>query len=531
MLLFLCSIGFAQTNRFEDLKQNIEKKIKSNLWDDVLLISTDLIIEDFTKGDGYYFTGLAFYKMGDIDNFNKYIAKAKSRADESLLEKIKVLEQTISSVAEAQLMVKSAIDFELSNNKKACANAWYQTWQYDKYRIEYALNAVSNYIDLKEYEKALQVLNQPEVYQDKMAKELIEKINKTPEMESLNGYNNSIKLGDNNLKAKSFGQAKSSYEEALKYKPNDQYAKSKITEVIEEIDWEKAINSMYVEDTEKYADKYPKGKYIDRANDLIKSSYISIAEKAFKDKNESKIVEFHNKYLERFPGDNDLNKIRDLLLNYYYTMGLNRYSNKEWSNAKSNFQAFLNFKNTGEQADKCRQLIKRCEWKINQKSSSFLVYTYDYQSPIGISIGNINKNSAGYYLNLKMNLGIFTGLDVLYKIDDAGNHDRPGSVVRTGEIEYANISLSGGVTFKIAYPLWGYIGGGLGYLPVYEKANTYFSSGNFWEEDWLKNTDKSKFGLFPEAGIKLKISNALVLKYGIMYRNDVIHQFGFGFNL
>ncbi len=531
LLLLQLSFSFAQTNRFDDLKQNIEKKIKSNLWDDVLLMATDLIIEDATKGDGYYFTALAFYKLGDESNTNKYIAKAKSLADESLLAKIKVLEQTRSSVAEVQTLVKNAIDFELSKNKKASANTWYQAWQYDKYKIEYALNAVSHFIDLKDYEMALKVLNQPEVYQDQMAKELIKKINNTPTMISLNGYHNSIAEGDDKLRNKKFEQAKIAFEEALKFKPYDQYATSKKNDVIEEIEWEKASNSNYVEDSEKYADRYPNGKYINRANDRIKLSYISIAKTAFKEANESQIVEFHNRYLKRFPTDNGVQKIRDLLLDYYYSNGLNRFSNKDWENAKSKFQAFLNIKNTGEQAGKCRQLIRRCEWKINQRSASFLMYTYDSQSPIGVSIGDINKNRTGYYLNLKMNPEIYKRIGVLYKIDDAGNHDRPGSVIRTGEVERANISLSGGVTFKIIYPLWGYFGGGVGYYPVYEKANTYYSSGKFWEEDWLRNTDKSKFEIFPEAGVKLKLSNTLVLKYGIMYRNDMIHQFGLGFQL
>jgi len=93
------------------------------------------------------------------------------------------------------------------------------------------------------------------------------------------------------------------------------------------------------------------------------------------------------------------------------------------------------------------------------------------------------------------------------------------------------MSLSGGLTFKIVYPLWAYIGGGVGLFPVYEHADTYYSSGKYWEEDWLKNTDKSAISVFPEIGLKLKISDILVLKYGIMYRNQLVHQFGFGYQL
>jgi hypothetical protein len=537
MMLILVSIGFAQTNRFEDLKQNIETKIKSNLWDDVLLTASDLIIEDFTKGDGYYYSALAFYKIGDVDNTNKYITKAKNIADASLLVKIKVLEQTISSAAEAQLMVKSAIDFELSTKKNASANAWYRAWQYDKYRIEYALNAVSHYLDLKEYKYALEVLNQPEVYQDKMAKELISKINNTPEMISLNGYNNSIASGDNNLRAKKFAQAKSSYEDALKFKPNDQYAISKITEVIEEIEWEEAINSKFVVDTEKYADNYPGGKYIDKANDIIKISYFSIAEKAFKEKNESKMVEFHNKYLQRFPNESGLYKIRDLLLEYYYTEGLNRYTNKEWSYAKSNFQSYLRIKNTGEQAEKCKQLIKRCEWKLKQQSTGFIAYSYDSISPIGISFGRLNKNGIGLYSTLKLNNHFFTSLNGT--IDDAGNtelesYNEAKTHTRLNEIQNANASISLGLTIKVVYPLYMYIGAGGVYTSVYDRweaTDPDYVLQNVDRTYWLKNTDKTEFNYFPESGLILKVSNSLILKYGIIFSKNTIHQFGIGFQL
>ena len=255
VIILQLSVANAQTTNFELLKKDIEKKIELNLWDDVLLLATDLIIEDYSKGDGFYFSALAFHKLGDGDNTIRYLEKARSISDDFLLVKIKLLEQTINSEQEVKKLVINARNLELKNNQKESAKAWYQAWQFDKYKIEYALNAVLHYIDLKDYEKALEILNQPEVYQDEMAKEIVRKLNKTPEIVSLNGYKNAITDGDKNLLAKKFDNAKTAYEEALKFMPFDEYATTKRKEVIEEIAYEKAENSNYLEDTEKYADE------------------------------------------------------------------------------------------------------------------------------------------------------------------------------------------------------------------------------------------------------------------------------------
>ncbi|MBR06495.1 MAG: hypothetical protein CMP48_02320 [Rickettsiales bacterium] len=172
-----------------------------------------------------------------------------------------------------------------------------------------------------------------------------------------------------------------------------------------------------------------------------------------------------------------------------------------------------------------------------QSSAGFVMYTYDSESPIGISFGRINKNRIGGYANIKFNPEIFTGFDVLYKIDDEGNHDGLYDFVSsTGEIRKANVSISGGITFKILYPMWMHIGLGVGYYPVYEEYDQYefrsFDNKRIeGDTEFFKNTDKTKFDVFPETGLDLKISDVLVLKYGIMYRQAVIHQFGLGFQI
>lgn len=162
--------------------------------------------------------------------------------------------------------------------------------------------------------------------------------------------------------------------------------------------------------------------------------------------------------------------------------------------------------------------------QANQSGAEFLMYTYEANNPIGLSIGEIDPRAAGYYINFKMNTDIFTS--ALWTIDDAGNTDAPGLVERTGEVRNGSICLSTGITFKVVYPIWSYVGGGLGYFPVYEYADRYYSTGSFWMEDWFRNTDQTRIAFFREAGFMLKLGDAMVLKYGWVLHDGINTQLG-----
>ena len=117
VLLFSLSTCFSQTGGFDEIKNTIEQKVKLNLWDEVLIIAPDLITEDFSKGDGYYYTALAFQRLGDSENAKKYVQKAKPLANYDLSQKINQLELDMSSQIKIQDAVKNANDFELNGNK------------------------------------------------------------------------------------------------------------------------------------------------------------------------------------------------------------------------------------------------------------------------------------------------------------------------------------------------------------------------------------------------------------------------------
>ncbi len=528
-LVLVTSFSFSQEISFEQKKQKIEYQIKQNLWDEILITAPDLIIEDPTKGDGYYYTSMAFFKLGNKDKALKYIEKATLFADEELSKKINSLKSNFEAQDQVKVYIKNAQHYEAQGETALEANEWLSAWKLDKKNTEMALNAVDLFIDMNEYEKAIEILNSPELSNDPETKELLDKINHTPKMIKINGYNNSMKLGDNYFNTNNFEQAKAYYEKALSYQNYDQDALNKIEKTKEEIVWQKAQKSNYVEDIEKYVDTYPIGKYSKDANDIIKRSYNVIAEKFYLEKNQTRLEEFYQKHLNRFRSEYEAKTIKNLLEKFYFEKAESEYLLKNWSVAKDYYTKYIILSPLGSNANASKKRIKKSQRKMNQTDADFFLYTYDVQSPIGISFGDLYRDNLGYYINFKMNGDIFKGLNVLYKIDNQGVSDSPWDMKTTGKTVDGNISLSGGATFKLAYPLWGYVGIGLGYYPKYVEVDEFLSNGDFYETVWMKNTDESKFSINPEAGLKLKLGESLVLKYGVKYQKEIIHQFGLGF--
>jgi hypothetical protein len=61
VLLFtlLLSMGtFAQSSAYKDLLKKTEQRSNENQWDEVVILATDLLTEDPSRGDGYYYTVL-----------------------------------------------------------------------------------------------------------------------------------------------------------------------------------------------------------------------------------------------------------------------------------------------------------------------------------------------------------------------------------------------------------------------------------------------------------------------------------------
>lgn len=534
MFFSVVSCSWGQTAKFISLENNVSSLLKAYRWDDLLMTAPELITEDPTRGEGYYYTALAFCKLQSVKEAKEYLEMGEKLTNDAILtQKINDLKIEIAAL-ETFNTTKEKVS---KLNEKATAEDYKKLWELDKSQIEYAISSIELYVKDENYVFAIAILDDPILSKDESAKALRNKLNNTPKMKALNSYNSAMSAGEMKFNSGNFDSAIDEFEKALKIFKNDKNASVFLKKSKEEAAWSKAKNSKYVDDYEKYVDAYPRGKYDEAANITIKKSYISIAEKAYLNSNESQLVQFHDKYLKRFPGDDGIKKIRDLLLEFYLKSGNTNLAEKDWYDAKKYFQLYLNISSYGIDADKCRKSIKKCEWKLKQRSADFIAYSYDSICPIGVSFGKLNKNGIGYYSTLRLNSNIFTSLNGT--IDDNGNKvlDRFSEAqtqTRLNETSYANASASLGLTIKLVYPLYLYIGGGVIYSSLYDKWEASDPNYIFQDVDrkyWLRNTDKTAFDFFPESGLILKVSNVLILKYGVIYNKDVIHQFALGFQL
>lgn len=346
-----------------------------------------------------------------------------------------------------------------------------------------------------------------------------------------------------------------------------------LADAIEDEEWQKAKDAKYTSAYYKYVDAYPNGKYTKEAMETIRGWDKAAYNKAIDDgsvtalnyyldnyprgeyrdevrnkmnlKKETDLYEYavktnlitdYESYISRYPNGIYAERVNSIIENSYFAFGNNDFKAKEWYKAKEHYNKYLQKYPNGRYAGEANSQLKKIQRKLNQRSASYMMYTWDTESPIGIEFGGLNVNTLGTYLNIKLKPSIFTGFDVLYKIDDSGEHDSPWDVlIPTDSVREANIAASFGITIKIAYPLWIYAGAGLGYYPYYEEFAAYYtnSSGSksFNEYEFLRNTDRTRFSFFPEGGVKLKVGNALVLKYGIMHNKALVHQLGLGIQI
>ncbi|MFA0963536.1 tetratricopeptide repeat protein [Roseivirga sp. BDSF3-8] len=507
----------------------------------VKLICADAMILDVTRPEGYLYTAMALYSEGDLDMAEDFVNQGLIWCDE---EKKKIAENILVTIGDKRQFNKyieqASYEHDAGNTARA-ATFYDQAWQLFPIRTDVGFQTVDLYLDTQNYPRAMEILeeliNYPDPTVEKIARKLYATLDGTSMIKDKKAFEKSLADGDKYADWGDYDRAVSAYKTALQYKPGNSAIQRKLAYAKEEVAYENAMDSKYVSDSEKYADQYPSGRHITEINNLIKRSYKSIAKGYYEERNESKLIDYYNKYIERFPYDADHQEIRDLVSALYYEEGERNLKANNWSNARHNYKAYLSVAPSGEHADYSERKIKKCDRRLKQRSTGYLLYAYDEESPIGLTFGRLNKNKLGHYITIKMNTDIFSGLDVLYKVDESGDHDSPNDVLEaTGEEKLANISLSGGVTFKLVYPLYAYMGGGAGYYPVYEEYNTYIirynGSRSDGETEYFRNSDRTEFRYFPEAGVMLKIGNALVLKYGARYDQEMfLQQFGLGFQL
>src|SRR5690606_1235300 len=141
------------------------------------ITAPELITEDPSRGEGYYYTALAFCKLQNINEAKEYLQLAETMNNNaSLTQKIYDLKAEIASLE----TLKAAKEKVKLVDENASASDYKQLWELDKTQVEYAISAIELYVKDGDYASAIDILNDPTLSKNESANTLRNKLNDTP---------------------------------------------------------------------------------------------------------------------------------------------------------------------------------------------------------------------------------------------------------------------------------------------------------------------------------------------------------------
>lgn len=516
--LLWCSTLFAQSSAFTGIENKIKNHMTRGQWDEVILLAPDLIIEEPTRGEGYYYTAVGFYRLGQYDKAADYAGKAELMADEGLKQKLAALKASISTGKQAGQIEKAAMGEEKSGNSGKAADEWKRLWELDKANVEYALNAVELYIERKDYVAALQILNDPVLQKDSEAKQIAARLNQTPKMQRINEYNESMTQGKASFNREDFATAIRKFDRALELFSGDAEARQLKAKAQDELAWQQTKKTNTIEAFEKYVAGSTLKQHKAEAIETIQKALIYHGENYAKEGNIEQMEYFLNKYLNEYSYGDDAGKAKSILCATYYRSALTLADTKD---AYSQGRAIDYYNNINRLCPSDYSLAKnlktanRRKIRYSRPNRGYLAYVYDSLMPIGLSIGTVNNRKLGVYLTARIN-GEFMTDQAYYTVDNSGKLD--GNVYNdirfTHEVRTGQAEVMVGFTKKITYPLWLYAGGGMAIRKVWWEMDTYSDRGTYYETEWVRNTDETRQSFLFDAGAIIDLSG-LHLRGGI----------------
>lgn len=534
-MMLIAATALSQSMEFQKMVMQQEEYISRNRWDDMLLTAPDMLIEEPTRGEGYYYTAYAFFKLNQPDKAKEYLQTAELYASDDLKVKIRALQNKIQAGADADHNLMLAEKYEREGNIEQAAEAWRKLWLKDKQRLDYALNAIGHYVTLKAYPSALAILNDPAIFQDPQAKQLIRRLNETSLMKTENGYNQAMEAAASFMKNGSYSSAIAKYNEALRLKPDDREAKRQKHLANDELAWQKASKEHTIESYENYLKGVPPLQYEDEANRLIRVALVYHGEQAASRDDIYKMEYYFENYLKKYPRGDQANRVKELMCAAYLRNG-NIETKKKTASAQG--EAITLFEKASrtcvglDLTDRIRT-AKRRQTRFGRPDRMFCNVLYDSISRFGVSIGSINSPGLGMFFSVRINDEIFTS-STYYTVDNTGKTD--GSVFNdirfTNNVARGNLEIMGGLTKKIVHPFWLYGSIGVSYNPVYWEMDEYKDNGQYYKTEWVKNTDETRTYAMKELGLILDLGG-LNLRSGIKFSrySGQILTLGIGFSL
>jgi hypothetical protein len=177
--------------------------------------------------------------------------------------------------------------------------------------------------------------------------------------------------------------------------------------------------------------------------------------------------------------------------------------------------------------DKCEKLSKR--WGRPDKFE--LGYSFDEYESKGFRLATSNTMRPGFHWAMRASKGIFT-TTTGYRVNNKGEvlENSSSSAKFNGNKISPRFDGTMGITQRIAYPIYCYLGVGVGYYPELYEMNVYdYYSGALSRTEWAYNEDNSFIKPIAEFGVVLDFA-FLHAGIGLVYNgvDDMYKTFALG---
>ncbi|HEX2921714.1 MAG TPA: tetratricopeptide repeat protein [Bacteroidales bacterium] len=235
----------------------------------------------------------------------------------------------------------------------------------------------------------------------------------------------------------------------------------------------------------------------------------------------------YENYTDRYPNGKYTLEIHELNKNLLLGQGAVYFSLGDFDASIQRYKMFIEKYPFDSRVWEVQEMMTKCLKRKKRAGAETLTFIIDTEKSLTIGYENFRLHKIGGYIDFRV---LPTFVTLLMYGDNTINNQGETNVdnITLKDVEKTGpVGVSGGITFKVIYPLWVAVGAGITYYPVFVKA--YDSS--LEENIWLKHTDKSSIAFVPQCNLNLKISKGFVLKAGILYHNGVKGQFGLGFKI
>ncbi len=509
-LIAILLVGFpgmllAQSRQFNTLETSIHTLIEKEQWDEVLILSPDLVIEEPFRGDGYYYTALAFLKMEEPEKAESWLDKAESMADDKLKAKINSLKQEIEKSRQIQALESSALNREQGDPVRA-ASEWNELWEMDKSAVGYALNAVELYVENGEYEAAMRILEDPLMKSDPSSANLRTALGNTPEMKEVYRYEEAMQQAFASFEQGDYTASRDLFADALRLKPDDEDALIGKSRAEDEQAWQKAREINTIDSFESYLQGPTAKAYSDNARQILRNSMLKYG-KEYAENGELDRMEL---YLNKLKSDyalnsSDITQADEIMVGTYESAAERAGREKYYSSLSNaiNYYQKADALNPRFSYSSKIQRLERKRRRYGRSDMTYLAFVYDSVTNVGLSLGGLKNRKVGAYFTARLNPAILAS-PADYSLNADGSFD---GTLRYNDIRYENRTRTGdldvmlGITKKLAYPLWIYLGGGMTYSQKWQEMSMYTDTGELHKTEWVLMNDEEKILPMAEAGL------------------------------